>query len=107
MPGRQRFELVYAPEVRLHLRAIEPHYHSLIRTVLESELAFRPQVETRNCKPLRRPVTAGADWELRLGPGNRFRVFYEVDAESRTVSVLAVGVKDGNRLWIGGEEVGP
>jgi hypothetical protein len=47
----------------------------------------------------------GAEWELRLGPDNRFRVFYQVNADSREVRVLAVGVKDRNRLWIGGEEV--
>ncbi len=43
-------------------------------------------------------------WELRCGPDNRFRVFYDVDSELREVQVLAVGVKDRNRLLIGGEE---
>jgi len=46
----------------------------------------------------------GADWELRLGPENRFRVFYQVNAERREVRGLAVGVKYRNRLFIGGEE---
>jgi hypothetical protein len=36
--------------------------------------------------------------------GNRFRVFYEVDSALYEVQVLAVGVKDRNRLIIGGEE---
>ena len=35
----------------------------------------------------------------------RLRVFYEVDLAGRVVRVLAVGVKDGNNLTIGGEEV--
>jgi hypothetical protein len=61
-------------------------------------------VETRNRKPLKRPTAFGADWELRLGPDNRFRVFYQVDREGHGVRVLAVGVKDRNRLLIGGEE---
>jgi len=39
-----------------------------------------------------------------LGPNNRFRVFYEVDQASREVFILAIGVKVGNRLFIGGEE---
>ena len=34
----------------------------------------------------------------------RFRVFYDVYGASRTVQVLAVAVKDGNRRLIGGEE---
>ncbi len=37
-------------------------------------------------------------------PDNRFRVFYQVKAESREVRVLAVGIKHRNRLLIGGEE---
>jgi len=46
----------------------------------------------------------GAQWELRLGPDNRFRVFYQVNAENRAVRVLAVGVKDRSRLLVGEEE---
>jgi hypothetical protein len=61
-------------------------------------------VETRNRKPLKRPIAFGADWELRLGPDNRFRVFYQVMPASRLVRVLAVGVKERNRLFFGGEE---
>ena len=52
-----------------------------------------PDVETRNRKPLKQPIAFGADWELRLGPDNRFRVFYQIDAERRQVRILAVGVK--------------
>jgi hypothetical protein len=50
-------------------------------------------------------VAFEAEWELRLGPRNRFRVFYEVDREQGQVRVLAIGVKERNRLFIGGEEV--
>ncbi len=49
----------------------------------------------------------GATWELRFGPKNRFRVFYEIDSETLAVSVLAVGIKEGNRLFIGQEEFTP
>jgi len=41
---------------------------------------------------------------LRFGPKNTFRVFYDVNREEKAVSVLAIGVKEGNRLFIGGEE---
>jgi mRNA-degrading endonuclease RelE of RelBE toxin-antitoxin system len=41
---------------------------------------------------------------LRCGPGNRFRVFYEIHTEEQSVMVLAIGIKEGNRLRIGGEE---
>jgi hypothetical protein len=104
MARKPPFALVYADEVKEHLRAIETEYHSLIRSEIEGQLPFEPEVETRNRKPLKRPVSFGAQWELRLGPDNRFRVFYQVDADSHAVRVLAVGVKDRNRLPIGGEE---
>jgi hypothetical protein len=105
MARRLAFVLIFDPEVRQHLRAIEAKYHSLIRTTIEGQLRFEPETETRNRKPLQRPLAFGATWELRFGPGNRFRVLYAVDAKRREVQVLAVGVKERDRLFIGGEEV--
>jgi hypothetical protein len=104
MAKKTPFALVYAAEVKQHLRAIDPRQLSLIRSETEAQLQFDPDVETRNRKPLKRPIAFGAEWELRFGPDNRFRVFYQVNTESREVRVLAVGVKDRNRLFIGGEE---
>ena len=105
MTAQNRFNLIYAPQVKGHLRTIERKYHSLIRKEIESQLQFEPDVETRNRKPLKRPVQLGADWEIRFGPDNRFRVFYAVEAEHWNVHILAVGTKRGSRLVIGGEEV--
>ncbi len=105
MNAQNRFNLVYAPQVKEHLRTIERKYHSLIRQAIESQLQFEPNVETRNRKPLKRPAQLGADWEIRFGPDNRFRVFYAVEPEQLDVYVLAVGTKRGNKLMIGGEEV--
>jgi mRNA-degrading endonuclease RelE of RelBE toxin-antitoxin system len=105
MAPRQRFDLIYAPVTKLHLKAIERKYYSLIRTTIEDELQFEPDVETRNRKPLKQPVTFEAEWELRFGPDNRFRVFYDINIESHEVHILAIGVKEGNHLFIGGEGV--
>jgi mRNA-degrading endonuclease RelE of RelBE toxin-antitoxin system len=105
MSQRQRFILIYAPVVRQHLRAIDARHHSLIRATIEEQLLSKPESETRNRKPLRRPTAFEAEWELRFGPGNRFRVFYDVDAEALEVRILAIGVKERNRLFVGGEEV--
>ena len=104
MAKKQPVTLVYADDVKDHLRAIEAKYHSVIQTEIETQLLHEPDVETRNRKPLKRPIIFGADWELRLGPDNRFRVFYQVNTETREVRVLAVGVKDQSRLFFGGEE---
>ena len=96
------YRIAYDVEVRRHLATIDRKYHSLIRQTIE-QLSYQPNIETRNRKSLQRPTSIGADWELRCGPNNRFRVLYRI-AEPQEVAVLAVGIKDGNRLLIGGEE---
>jgi len=63
-----------------------------------------PATRTRNRKPLEELAALGATWELRFGPKNSFRVFYDVDHDEKIVSVLAIGVKEGNRLFVGGQE---
>jgi hypothetical protein len=105
MAKKQPFALIYDPEVGGHLGAIEAKYHRLIRSVIEEQLRFEPETTTRNRKPLERPIALGARWELRLGPDNRFRVFYRVDIEQRQVRILAIAVKERNRLFLAGEEV--
>jgi mRNA-degrading endonuclease RelE of RelBE toxin-antitoxin system len=105
MARQKPYALVYAPEVKEHLRAIEAKHYSLIRAAIEDQLQFEPGVETRNRKPLRQPAAFEAAWEIRFGPDNRFRVLYDIDEEDREVNILAIGEKDGNRLRIGGEEV--
>ena len=104
MTRRERYTLVFAPETLRHLDTIERRHHTLIRKAIDEQLTWTPTVETRNRKPLEEPAPFGAAWELRLGPGNRFRIFYEVDEMERSVWVLAIGVKVRNRLMIAGEE---
>jgi hypothetical protein len=54
---------------------------------------------------LRQPAPFEATWELRLGPKNRFRVFYGIVEELREIQILAIGVKEGDRLFVAGEEI--
>ena len=64
-------------------------------------LTHEPTVPTRQRKVLR--ANAVAPWELRIGDR---RVYYEVkDDPERVVVVKAVGVKERNRVLIGGQEV--
>jgi mRNA-degrading endonuclease RelE of RelBE toxin-antitoxin system len=83
---------------------IESKYHGLLRRAIREQLTHTPAVDTENRKPLDQPAPFAATWELRCGPENRFRVFYAIDPASRTVLVLAFGVKDRSRLLIGGVE---
>ena len=99
------FTLEFAPETVRQLEAIARKHHRLIQQTIDEQLSHTPERETRNRKPLEHPTTFGATWELRFGPSNRFRVFYEVDAVEQIAWILAIGEKEGNRLFIGGEEV--
>ena len=98
------FDLIYAPLTKRHLKSIEPKYYPLIREAIEAQLRAEPDVETRNRKPLKRPLM-GATWEIRFGPGNRFRVLYKVNFDERQVYILAIGEKVGEHLRIGSEEI--
>jgi len=105
MTEQPQFRLAFAPEVIDHLSGIDKKYHKLIRDTIEEQLSDTPEEITRNRKPLEQPAPFGATWELRFGSNNRFRVLYEVDTAEQTVWVLAVGVKDRNRLIVSGEEI--
>jgi mRNA-degrading endonuclease RelE of RelBE toxin-antitoxin system len=107
MVRRPRFQVIFAPETLDHLGAIPRSNHKLIQAAVEEQLSFVPGQATRNRKPLERPTPFGATWELRFGPANRLRVFYEIDMTTRSVQVLAIGVKERNKLFIGGEEFEP
>jgi len=108
MARRARFAIVYAPEVREHVAAIEAKSHGLVRRLILEQLSSAPGHPTRNRKPLEdQPGPFGATWELRGGRQNQFRVFYEFSVERREVWVLAIGVKDRDRLFIAGKEFKP
>ena len=103
MARRSKFTISYAPETYKHLDWIESKYHRLVATTIEEQLSHTPATETRNRKPLE-PAALGATWELCFGPKNSFRVFYDVNHEEKIVSVLAIGVKEGNQLFIARQE---
>jgi mRNA-degrading endonuclease RelE of RelBE toxin-antitoxin system len=94
-----------ATEVAKHLRAIDVKHHALVREKIGEQLRFEPAVETNNRKLLRQPAPFGATWEIRFGPDNRFRVLYDIDEEANVVQIMAIGEKQRERLFIGGEEV--
>lgn len=105
MAQAKRFRIVYHSRLKGHLQAIDRKYHSLIRETIEQQFSYEPEVITKNRKPVIQPFLFDATWEIRFGPQNCFRVFYEVDRTEAIVSILAIGEKRGNRLFIDGEEV--
>lgn len=105
MVKRPKYTLIYAPITKSHLKTIDRKYYSLIMTAIEGSLQHEPDIETINRKPLKRQVDFEAEWELRFGPDNRFRVFYDIDMEAHEVHILAIGEKGRDRLFIGGKEI--
>jgi len=104
MPRSVRYHIGFAPETVDHLDAIDRKHHRLLEQAIDAQLSHAPEQKTRNRKPVEQPAPFGATWELRCGPGNRFRIFYEVDDAGRMVWVLAIGIKERGRLWVGREE---
>jgi hypothetical protein len=105
--AKPAFAIVYRPETMRHLDAIQAKYLSLIQQTIQEQLSHEPFKETANRKPLLRQSPFGENvWEIRFGPQNRLRAFYcsDPDAPRRAV-VEAIGIKNRNRLRIGGQEV--
>lgn len=95
-------EIVLSPEAVDHLTALSARQRRIILDAIQIHLAHEPTVATRRRKPLRpNPL---ASWELRVG---QYRVYYQVafDGDEAVVTVVAVGVKIRNRVFIGGVEV--
>ncbi len=103
-----QYRIFYEENVVVHLRYIERKHHRAIRDAIETQLAYEPLIETRNRKRRDPPDVYDADWELRCGPNNSIRVLYRVDLDEEQgtgeVIVLAIGVKERDRLLIAGEE---
>ena len=102
---KQPYTLVYAPATKKHLLTIGKEHHSLIRDAIVEQLTSAPGVESRNRKPLKRPVVPESEWEIRFGHQNKFRVFYRVRENPRQVELLAIAVKEGKDLIIGGKKI--
>jgi mRNA-degrading endonuclease RelE of RelBE toxin-antitoxin system len=98
------YEIRYVPTAVGHLRGLSARERATVLDTVDDQLRHQPDVVTRNRKRMRpNPLAA---WELRIGD---LRVFYDIhppsaEDETAAVVVLAVGRKDGDRLWLGGEE---
>ncbi len=94
------FQIEVTAEAKIDLSYYTAFERKIIVSEIREQLTYQPHVETKNRKPSRdNPI---ASWELRVG---KYRVFYEVDEMARTVSIVSVGHKEHNVLWIRGKEV--
>jgi mRNA interferase RelE/StbE len=82
-----------------HLRDLTARQRATVIDEVSQQLPYEPTRETRNRKEML--PNDIASWELRIGD---VRVYYDVLEDSQTVLVAAVGIKRGNRVFIGGIE---
>jgi mRNA-degrading endonuclease RelE of RelBE toxin-antitoxin system len=95
------YRIEYAPAAEEHLRDLTARQQAIVLDTVDEQLTHQPTVETRHRKPMRpNPL---APWELRIGG---LRVYYDVEAEPELVVLIrAVGLKERNRVRIGGEVI--
>ena len=94
------YRIEYSPPSESHLARLTARQRGTVLDAVDEQLVHEPALVTRNRKPLQpNPV---ARFELRIGD---LRVYYEVDETKGVVEIRAVGIKDRNRVVIGGEEI--
>ncbi|MGH8070242.1 MAG: type II toxin-antitoxin system RelE family toxin [Candidatus Entotheonellia bacterium] len=94
------YRIVYSADIREHGRSLTARQRSIVLDSIDEQLTHEPTIETQNRKEMRpNPL---ASWELRIGD---LRVYHDVAEDPQTVTVVAIGIKQGNRVFIGGREV--
>jgi mRNA-degrading endonuclease RelE of RelBE toxin-antitoxin system len=93
------FQIEFTPESLDDLKGFRRFDRQQIISTIEVQLLHQPALETRSRKRLR--PNQLAEWELRIGG---FRVFYDVIEPTSTVKIVAVGFKQGSKLFVHGVE---
>ncbi|MBC8550912.1 MAG: type II toxin-antitoxin system RelE/ParE family toxin [Candidatus Brocadiales bacterium] len=97
---KTEYQIELTEEAKADLYYFPVFERRIITIEIRVQLLHQPLVETRNKKKLRdNPI---ATWELRSG---EYRIFYEVNKPSRKVTIVAIGHKEHNILFIKGIEV--
>lgn len=104
MSKQNSFSLIYGAKIRKQMDALNRRDYLMISRAIESRLSYEPHVEVRNRKRLRSPVM-DATWQLRFGPMNAYRVFYNIDFTQRKVDLVSTGIKQRTRLFVDGNLV--
>src|SRR5262245_59211960 len=93
------YRIRFQPNALDDFRRLRKYDQQQIAGAIDAQLLHEPDRETRNRKRLQ--PNSLAEWELREG---RFRVFYDLDQSAGEELIVAIGSKQGNRLFIRGRE---
>ena len=95
-----RYTIEVTQEAIADLAYLKKSAQVLTLDAIEKHLTYQANQERRNRKPLR--PDSRFEWELRIGS---YRVFYNVNEIPAIVSIVAVGYKKHNKLYIKDQEV--
>ena len=98
-PKAMSFQVKFTDTALEDLRYFRKFDQAIVIDGITEQLEHEPLRQTRSKKPLR--PNEVSRWELRI---DRFRVFYDADAENQVVLIKAVGWKEHNTLIIRGRE---
>ncbi|HEX9731593.1 MAG TPA: type II toxin-antitoxin system RelE/ParE family toxin [Thermoanaerobaculia bacterium] len=94
------YRIELSEDAKDDLSYLEAYERKIVIDKIRTHLSHEPGKETRNRKRLRdNPI---GPWELRI---DRVRVFYSIEEDIVVVSVVSVGWKTHNTLYIRGKEV--
>ena len=97
---RPRYRIEFTPEADDHFGKVTARDRSTLADAIDSRLVHQPAVETRNRGRMEpNPI---AEYRLRVG---EMRVYYDVMEAERIVNVKAIGIKDRDRVFVGGKEI--
>jgi mRNA-degrading endonuclease RelE of RelBE toxin-antitoxin system len=94
------FKIVYLPDAKEQLRAFKRSDAAVLEDQLAQQLQYQPLTDTRHNKQLHQNSLAARQLSIR-----HMRVLYNVDKTEQRVEIVAIGVKDRNRLLIAGQEI--
>lgn len=86
--GRYTVELKRSAQVELN--GLPAFDYPTVRDAIDEQLSDRPAVEEGHKSPLDPPIGDLGSWRLRVGD---WRVYYDVDQETMTVTVNAIRLK--------------
>ena len=93
------FEIRYAKPTHAHFTHLSVRQQKRLFDAVDAQLTHEPSVETKQRKRMR--PNRLATWELRIG---ELRAYYDVlPGSPPVVLIVAVGIKERNIVWIGGE----
>lgn len=94
------YQIAFSQVSLAHLRLLKVNEQKIVLDKIEQKLKYQPNLPSRNRKQMRpNPL---AIWELRIGI---FRVYYDIDKQDNIVDIRAIGIKQGNQVFIGGNPI--